>query len=224
MDLIRRQRYDETEKEMKSKRREVGQAKKRIAELDRIFKRIYEDDINGTISHERFLKLSAEYEAEQRELTEKVNAEQREVDTYEIDEASRERFIYPYMEQSSYSTVDFLKRAITYFGYKPQILQTDNGSEFTHIQKTNRVHPLDVLCNQLRIEHKRIRPRTPRHNGKVERSHRNDQERFYNYLSFYSYDDLMLQMKRYLRRSNSIPMQVLGWKTPLEKRVELEQN
>lgn len=140
-----------------------------------------------------------------------------------IDEASRERFIYPYKEQSSYSTIDFLKRAVTYFGYKPQILQTDNGSEFTHIQKTTRQHPLDILCSQLNIEHKLIRPRTPRHNGKVERSHRNDQERFYNYLRFYSYDDLLTQMKRYLRRSNNIPMQVLDWKTPLEKRAELLQ-
>ena len=43
----------------------IAENLKRIAELDRIFKRIYEDDINGTISHERFLKLSAEYEAEQ---------------------------------------------------------------------------------------------------------------------------------------------------------------
>ena len=92
MDFIRRQRYDEAEKEMKRKRREVGQAKKRIAELDQIFKRIYEDDINGTISHERFLKLSAEYEAEQRELTEKVNTEQREVDTYEQDKSDFDSF------------------------------------------------------------------------------------------------------------------------------------
>ena len=92
MDLIRRQRYDEAEKEMKRKRREVGQAKKRIAELDRIFKRIYEDDINGTISHERFLKLSAEYEAEQQELTEKVNAEQKDVDTYEQDKNDFDSF------------------------------------------------------------------------------------------------------------------------------------
>ena len=35
-----------------------------------------------------------------------------------IDEASRQRFIYPYREQSSYSTIDFVKRAIAYFGYK----------------------------------------------------------------------------------------------------------
>lgn len=139
-----------------------------------------------------------------------------------IDEASRERFLYPYMEQSSYSTCDFLKRAIIYFGYKPEILQTDNGAEFTHLKKTDRTHPLDVLCTELKINHKRIRPRTPQHNGKVERSHRNDQERFYNHINFYSYHDLMVQMKRYLNRSNRIPMQVLGWKSSLQKRLELE--
>ena len=140
-----------------------------------------------------------------------------------IDEASRERFIYPYLEQSSFSTVDFLKRAISYFGYKPRILQTDNGAEFTHITKTDRIHPLDSLCQKLGIEHKKIRPRTPRHNGKVERSHRNDQERFYNFLKFYSFKDLTKQMTRYRRRSNNIPMQVLNWMSPIQKRRSLEQ-
>lgn len=139
-----------------------------------------------------------------------------------IDEASRERFIYPYMEQSSYSTVDFLRRAIAYFGYKPKIIQTDNGSEFTYTKKTKRTHPLDVICDTLGITHKRIRPRTPWHNGKVERSHRNDQERFYNHLSFYDYDDLIIQMKRYRIRSNNIPMQTLGWQSPIERRRQLQ--
>ena len=92
MELIQKQRFDEAEKDMKRKRCEVGQARKRIAELDRIFKRIYEDDINGTISHERFLKLSAEYEAEQKELTEKVKAEQQEVDTYEQNKSDFDSF------------------------------------------------------------------------------------------------------------------------------------
>lgn len=41
-------------------------------------------------------------------------------------------------------------------------------------------------------------------------------------MSFYNYKDLMVQMKRYLNRSNNIPMQVLGWKSPLEKRQEPE--
>ena len=139
-----------------------------------------------------------------------------------IDEASRERFIYAYKEQSSYSTIDFTKRAIIFFGYAPETIQTDNGGEFTHSSKTNRVHPFDMLCNQLNIHHKTIRPKTPWHNGKVERSHRNDQDRFYNYLRFYSLEDLQLQMKRYLRRSNRIPMSVLGWKSPVEKRREIE--
>lgn len=138
-----------------------------------------------------------------------------------IEEASRKRFIYAYQEQSSYSTVDFFKRAITYFGYAPNILQTDNGGEFTHSKKTDRVHPLDAFCNTYRIEHKTIRPRTPWHNGKVERSHRNDQERFYNHLKFYSFDDLQQQMRRYLYRANNIPMAVLGWKSPNQRQREL---
>ena len=139
-----------------------------------------------------------------------------------IDEASRKRFIYAYEENSSYSTIDFVKRAIIFFGYAPKTIQTDNGAEFTHFTKTNRVHPFDVFCTHCKIEHKLIRPRTPWHNGKVERSHRNDQERFYNYLSFYSFSDLQEQMKRYLRRSNGIPMAVLGWKSPNQKQKELE--
>lgn len=140
-----------------------------------------------------------------------------------IDEATRERFIYPYKEQTSYSTIDFVKRAILYFGYQPKTIQTDNGSEFTYTTKTNKIHPLDILLNNLNITHQLIRPRTPRHNGKVERSHRNDQNRFYNYLKFYSYDDLKYQMKSYLNRSNNIPMQVLGWLSPIEKRNKINE-
>ena len=62
------------------------------------------------------------------------------------------------------------------------------------------------FCESYRINYKLIRPITPRHNGKVERSHRNDQERFYNFLRFYSFDDLKIQMYRYMRRSNRITM------------------
>jgi len=128
-----------------------------------------------------------------------------------------------YNRSTSYSTVDFIKRAIIYFGYKPKIIQTDNGFEFTHHANTSRIHPFDILCTELNIEHKLIRPRTPRHNGKVERSHRNDQNRFYNYLKFYSYEDLINQMKAYLKRSNNILMQILGWISPIEKREKIKE-
>lgn len=68
-EAAKKQHFQEAEKEAQKRKREIAQAEKRIAELDRIFKRIYEDDISGTISHKRFLKLSTDYEAEQRELT-----------------------------------------------------------------------------------------------------------------------------------------------------------
>ncbi len=139
-----------------------------------------------------------------------------------IEEASRKRFIYAYQENSSYSTIDFLRRAIIFFGYAPNIVQTDNGAEFSHFKKTKRIHPLDMFCNTYNIKHKLIRPRTPWHNGKVERSHRNDQERFYNHLLFYSFEDLQVQMKRYLYRSNNIPMAVLGWDSPNQRHLKLE--
>lgn len=86
-EAARKQRFQEAEKEAKKRRREIAQAEKRIAELDCIFKRIYEDDISGAISHERFLKLSADYEAEQRELTEQVKTWREAVETFEQDQA-----------------------------------------------------------------------------------------------------------------------------------------
>lgn len=147
-----------------------------------------------------------------------------------IDEATRERFIYPYEEQCPQSTIDFIKRAIIFFGYKPIIIQTDNGPEFTYTRQTknDKVHLFDKFCILHQIKHKLIKPRTPRHNGKVERSHRNDNERFYKTLKFYSYEDLLKQMKAYLIRSNEIPISVLSsrdkkqkWLTPKEKRKEL---
>ncbi len=110
------------------------------------------------------------------------------------------------MEQSPQNTVDFIKRCIKYFGYKSNIIQTDNGMEFCFFKDVKKIHPLEQLCLELNIEHKRIKPRTHRHNGKVERSHRNAQERFYDHLKFYSMDDLHLQASRYLKRSNNIPM------------------
>ena len=47
-----------------------------------------------------------------------------------IDEVSRERYIYNYMEKSPQDTVNFIKRCIKYFDYKSNIIQTDNGMEF----------------------------------------------------------------------------------------------
>lgn len=154
--------------------------------------------------------------------SEKVPSDKRFYQYTCIDEASRERFLYWYDEHTPANTVDFINRCIQYYEYQPIEIQTDNGIEFTwNKDKYSKLHPMDELCLKLDIDHHKIRPRTPRHNGKVERSHRNDNERFYNYLIFDSLEDLRNKGKKYLERSNKIPMAVLGYKTPLEKRTEL---
>ena len=70
------------------------------------------------------------------------------------------------------------------------------------------------------IRHKLIRPYTPRHNGKVERSHREDQKRFYSCHAFYSLDDFAKQLAVHNRRSNNFPMRPLHWLSPAEFSVQ----
>ena len=147
-----------------------------------------------------------------------------------IDEATRERFLFPYKEKSGYSTVDFVKRAIVYFGYAPQTIQTDNGTEFTNPKGTGegKKHALDILLDRLGIRHQLIRVYTPRHNGKVERSHRTDSEFFYKTLTFETYEELKEKMTAWVVRYNNRPHSSLRnkegkrvWLTPLQKREQL---
>ena len=60
------------EKEIRNSRKEYEQAKARISKLDTIVQRLYEDNIEGKISDERFVKMSASYEAEQKQLESRV--------------------------------------------------------------------------------------------------------------------------------------------------------
>jgi transposase InsO family protein len=64
------------------------------------------------------------------------------------------------------------------------------------------------------IEYQRIRVATPRHNGKVERQHRIDQERFYNEMKMYSLEDGRRQLEVYQRKSNDYIKSCLGMKSP----------
>lgn len=147
-----------------------------------------------------------------------------------IDEASRERFLYGYQENSSHNTKDFIKRAVVYFGYVPHIIQTDNGLEFRNPAhaKPDTPHAAIDTMKKLGITHQLIRPYTPRHNGKVERSHRTDQERFYRYSKFDSIADLNEQMAAWLVRYNRTASTSLKnrygkkvFQSPLDKRAEL---
>ena len=139
-----------------------------------------------------------------------------------IDEASRERFLYYYSEVTPMNTVDFIKRCIVHFGYKPREIQTDNGMGFTwNVERNKKPHPMDELCFELEIHHHKIRPRTPWHNGKVERSHRTDNERFYSRNIIFSLEDLRKKGAKYLRQYNNTPMRTLDYLSPLQMRKKL---
>ena len=138
-----------------------------------------------------------------------------------IDEYSRWRFVEAFEEHNTYSSAVFLDHLVKVFPLPIQCVQTDNGSEFTkRFTGTKREENLTLFEERLRqygIKHKKIRPFTPRHNGKVERSHRKDNERFYATHIFYSFEDFAAQLKVYNRRDyNNFPMRPLGWKTPNE--------
>jgi Integrase core domain. len=139
-----------------------------------------------------------------------------------IDEFSRLRFLAGYDEQSTYSSADFLKKAVAFFkrnGFYIECVQTDNGSEFTNRFSTSKKGKVTLFTHtayQLGIRHKLIRPYTPRHNGKVERSHRQDQHLFYAFHRFSSLTDFNAQLKIRSRRSNSTPMKPLNWSSPLQ--------
>ena len=66
------------------------------------------------------------------------------------------------------------------------------------------------------IEYQKIRPFTPRHNGKAERSHRGDNEQFYAVETFNSFDDFKRKLAQRNLDSNDIPMRPLSYKSPSE--------
>ena len=108
-------------------------------------------------------------------------------------------------------------------GIRVECVQTDNGPEFTNRFLTGRQDCpslFEKTASDLDIRHKLIRPYTPRHNGKVERSHREDQKRFYSCHSFYSPDDFAKLLTVHNRRSNNFPMRPLGWLSPSEFTVQ----
>ena len=142
-----------------------------------------------------------------------------------IDEYTRQRVLWASKEHSTYASAKFLEIVRKKFKYKIKCVQTDNGAEFTNRlvpQKNNRETMFEKRLKELGIEHKLIRPRTPRHNGKVERSHRKDQERFYHKRIFVSFEDFQEKLRHWVREYNNFPMKPLGWKSPNEKYLEFQ--
>lgn len=139
-----------------------------------------------------------------------------------IDECTRLRFIYGFEEHTPENSVKFLKLLQEAFHFKIQVIQTDNGTEFTYKYISDEAAcPFDDALAAAGIPHKLIPPRTPWHNGKVERSHRRDQRYFYDWEKFGSVDELNRKLADHLAWSNNRPMRVLGGKSPVQRLEEL---
>ena len=127
-----------------------------------------------------------------------------------IDEFTRLRFLGAYPEQSTYSSADFLKKLVKWYARRKirvECVQIDNGFKFTN-RFSNSKRDLPALFEQTAAlpgtRHKLIRPYTSRHNGKVERSHREDHKRFYSCHKFYSLNGFNKQFTVHNRRLSLI--------------------
>ena len=140
-----------------------------------------------------------------------------------IDEYTRQRVLWASKEHSTYASTEFLKVVQKKLKYKIECVQTDNGFEFTNrlnSHETNKKTMFEEALKETGIEHKLIKPKTTRHNGKVERSHRKDQERFYYNKVFCSFEDFKNRLKYWEKEYNNFPMKPLKWLSPNEKYKE----
>ena len=129
--------------------------------------------------------------------------------------------MYAFEEHTPENTVKFLKMLLKEFPFRIQKIQTDNGTEFTYKYiSDNEISPLDKVLQALKIPHILIPPRPPWHNGKVERSHRNDQRYFYNWETFKTLDELNEKLKKHLKWSNNKIMRTLGTKSLVQLLAE----
>jgi transposase InsO family protein len=140
-----------------------------------------------------------------------------------VDCASRWRYLAAYDEQSSFYALEFLKEVMSIFPHRIKAIKTDNHSTFTNWaigsnrrsdRTIKRLHALDIFCSEHAITHYLIDPGKPAQNGTVERSHRTDQEKFYNKNEFKSFEDLKIKLICWNIKYNNTKHCGLNGKTP----------
>ena len=135
-----------------------------------------------------------------------------------VDECTRWTFREMYAEHSTHSSTDFLKKLIISCPFPIREIQTDNGAEFTRALLSNDGKPslFERALEVCGISYHRIKVATPRHNGKVERQHRTDEQRFYRKMRMFNLEDGRKQLEKYNKKSNNIPKICLNFLTPNE--------
>jgi len=142
-----------------------------------------------------------------------------------IDCASRWRYLKIYDNYSNSDSIYFLQELIKVAPFRIRAIKTDNGSNFTnrytgYLKSSDpmnpRLHDFDILCQRLNIIHYLIDPGKPAQNGKVERSHREDQEKFYERNKFRNLRELETKIKIWNEEYNNLEHCSLNGKTPNE--------
>jgi len=151
-----------------------------------------------------------------------------------IDEYSRYRILCGYREHNTYSSSLFLCQVVSQFKalkIEVECVQTDNGVEFTKqfLTKEKNNHSMfENTARRLGVKLKRIKPGTPKHNGKVERSHREDQKLFYSEMIRLNHlitdeNDFKKRLKRHQDRTNNRPMRPLSFLSPKQYLEQYKQ-
>jgi len=145
-----------------------------------------------------------------------------------IDTASRWRHLEIFDEESTFHSIEFLQIVMTKFPYQIKAIKTDNHSTFTNYYLgTNKrsdmtvktIHALDIFCGQHNIIHYLIDPGKPTQNGTIERSHGEDQRKFYEQNNFRSVVDLKQKIRLWNDYYNNLEHCSLNGKSPNEMLV-----
>jgi len=142
-----------------------------------------------------------------------------------IDVASRWRHLRIFEEQSNYHSVLFLEDVVNRFEHKIKSVKTDNGFVFTNRYmgaykrsdlSSRNLHAFDKVCDKHNIIHYLIDPGKPAQNGTVERSHREDQEKFYERNKFKNVIELRKGLRVWNTYYNNLEHCGLNGKSPNE--------
>ena len=126
-----------------------------------------------------------------------------------IDDATRVRALKVCDKHTQTNAIDFVDHVIEKFPFRIKEIRTDNGHEF---QAKFHWHVEDKG-----VRHAYIKKGTPQLNGKVERSHRSDQDEFYKLMSYKDDIDLETKLEEWENFYNfNRPHGAFNGKTPYE--------
>lgn len=119
-------------------RQQLLNQKNRISEIDRIIQRLYEDNVSGKLSDERFVKLSQNYEVEQAELNAQMLILKDKVDSQDNLQLDLTKFL---MRIEKYSHIDQLTTEIINELIDKIIIHKPEGN------KRNRILKIEIYYN-----------------------------------------------------------------------------